>query len=94
MALAAEREAALQALSRVREEAAAAQRAARRVQLREAEAEAHARGAIQRTLSAELRAAEAALADADEARGTARRCARQREGGPSGWARRWTQGAR
>ena len=75
MALAAERGEALQALSSVREEAAAAQRAARRVQLREAEAEAHATGAIQRTLTTELRAAEAALADADEARGAARRAA-------------------
>ena len=74
-ALAAERDEARQALTIARDEAAAAQRAARRVQLREAEAEVHAKSAVQRILTSELRAAEAMLADADEARGAARRAA-------------------
>ena len=74
-ALAAERDEALQALAGVRDEAAEAQRAARRVQLRQAEAEVHARGAIQRSFSDELRAAEATFAEAGEARGAARRAA-------------------
>ena len=75
VAMAAERDEARHALTRVRDGAEAAQCAARREHLRQAEGEVLARGAIQRVLTAELRAAEAALADADEARSAARRAA-------------------